>query len=98
MTVEQSTDASFSVPLTWKSIDWPRVEQNVRRLQMRIAKAIKASKYRSARALQWMLTHSRSARLLAVRRVTTNAGAKTPGIDNDGVNQGALPPAGAGTQ
>ncbi len=83
MTVEQSTDASFITPLTWESIDWPKVEQNVRRLQMRIAKAIKASKHRSVKALQWMLTHSRSARLLAVRRVTTNAGAKTPGIDNE---------------
>jgi len=83
MTVEQSTDASFNTPLTWESIDWAKVEQNVRLLQMRIAKAIKASKHRSVKALQWMLTHSCSARLLAVRRVTTNAGAKTPGIDNE---------------
>ena len=41
MTVEQSTDASFNEPLTWKAIDWPTVEQNVRRLQLRIAKATK---------------------------------------------------------
>ena len=82
MTVEQSTDASFITPLTWESIDWPKVEQNVRRLQMRIAKAVKTGRHRSVKALQWMLTHSRSARLLAVRRVTTNAGAKTPGVDN----------------
>jgi RNA-directed DNA polymerase len=32
--------------------------------------------------LQWLLTHSRAAKLLAVRRVTTNRGAKTPGVDN----------------
>jgi RNA-directed DNA polymerase len=32
--------------------------------------------------LQWVLTHSRSAKLLAVHRVTTNRGAKTPGVDN----------------
>ncbi len=83
MTVEQSTDASFNTPLTWESIDWSKVEQNVRRLQMRIAKAIKTGRNRSVKALQWMLTHSRSARLLAVRRVTTNAGAKTPGVDNE---------------
>src|SRR6267154_2456314 len=83
MTVEQSTDASLNTPLTWESIDWPKVEQNVRRLQMRIAKAVKNGRHRSRKALQWMLTHSRSARLLAVRRVTTNAGAKTPGVDNE---------------
>src|SRR5215468_2254947 len=82
MTVEQSTDASFDKPLTWKTIHWPKVEQNVRRLQLRIAKAVTEGRQRSARVLQWMLTHSRSAKLLAVRRVTTNAGAKTPGVDN----------------
>lgn len=49
---------------------------------MRIAKAVREGKHRSVKALQWMLTHSRSAKLLAVRRVTTNAGAKTPGVDN----------------
>ncbi len=32
--------------------------------------------------MQWLLTHSRAAKLLAVRRVTTNQGAKTPGVDN----------------
>jgi len=83
MTVEQSTDASFtSLPQTWKTIDWSHVEQEVRGLQMRIAKATQAGKHRKAQALQWLLTHSRYAKLLAVRRVTTNRGAKTPGVDN----------------
>ena len=83
MTVERSTDASSTPPpLTWKTIDWPRVRQEVRRLQMRIAKATQAGQGRKAQALQWVLTHSRSAKLLAVHRVTTNRGAKTPGVDN----------------
>jgi len=83
MTVEQSTDASQASPkFTWKTIDWPRVRQEVRQLQMRIAKATQAGQYRKAQALQWVLTHSRSAKLLAVYRVTTNRGAKTPGVDN----------------
>ena len=76
-------DASFTPPpLTWKALDWPRVRQEVRRLQMRIAKATQAGQHRKAQALQWVLTHSRSAKLLAVHRVTTNRGAKTPGVDN----------------
>src|SRR6202030_837123 len=54
----------------------------VRRLQVRIAKAFKKGNYRGASALQWLLTHSRAAKLLAVRRVTTNRGTKTPGVDN----------------
>ena len=84
MTVAQSTDASFtsSVLPTWKAIDWSLVGQEVRRLQMRIAKAIQAGRHRRAQALQWLLTHSRAAKLLAVHRVTTNRGAKTPGVDN----------------
>jgi RNA-directed DNA polymerase len=83
MTVEPSTDASSTPPpLTWKTIDWSRVRQEVRRLQMRIAKATQAGQRRKAQALQWVLTHSRSAKLLAVHRVTTNRGAKTPGVDN----------------
>jgi len=49
---------------------------------MRIAKATQAGQHRKAQALQWVLTHSRSAKLLAVHRVTTNRGAKTPGVDN----------------
>ncbi len=82
MTVEQSTDASFDRPKDWDSIDWSTAQKLVRRLQVRIAKAIQAGKHRTVKALQWLLTHSRSAKLLAVRRVTTNRGAKTPGVDN----------------
>jgi RNA-directed DNA polymerase len=82
MTVERSTDASSTPPpLTWKTMNWPRIRQAVRRLQMRIAQATQAGQHRKAQALQWVLTHSRSAKLLAVHRVTTNRGAKTPGVD-----------------
>jgi RNA-directed DNA polymerase len=83
MTVAQTTDASFTTPpLTWQAIGWPSVRQAVRRLQMRIAKATQAGHHRKAQALQWLLTHSRMAKCLAVHRVTTNRGAKTPGVDN----------------
>jgi RNA-directed DNA polymerase len=76
-------DASFtSAAVTWKTIDWSHVRQEVRRLQMRIAKATQAGRHRRAQALQWLLTHSRSAKLLAVHKVTTNRGARTPGVDN----------------
>jgi RNA-directed DNA polymerase len=48
---------------------------------MRIAKAIKEKHYGKARALQWILTHSYSAKLMAIKRVTSNKGARTPGVD-----------------
>jgi RNA-directed DNA polymerase len=48
---------------------------------LRIAKAIKLGRYGRAKALQWLLTHSFYAKLLAVKRVTQNKGRNTPGID-----------------
>jgi RNA-directed DNA polymerase len=65
----------------WKAIDWKTVENQVSRLQLRIAKAIKIGRYAKARALQWLLTHSFFAKLLAVKRVTQNTGKRTPGVD-----------------
>jgi RNA-directed DNA polymerase len=65
----------------WKTIDWSTVEYEVKRLQLRIAKAIKIGRYGKAKALQWLLTHSFYAKLLAVKRVTQNNGKRTPGID-----------------
>ncbi len=82
MTTPLGVDAPFDPPRKWKAINWTALRQQVRRLQMRIAKAIKNGQYRRASALQWLLTHSRAAKLLAVHWVTTNRGAKTPGVDN----------------
>lgn len=76
--------ATAGAPLTkirWKTIIWSTVESEVRRLQLRIAKAIKIGRYAKAKALQWILSHSFYAKLLAVKRVTQNTGKRTPGID-----------------
>ena len=76
-----SVGASSTPSQDWKSLPWDKIRQRVRRLQMRIAKAIKEKRYGKAKALQWILTHSHSAKLLAIQRVTTNKGARTPGVD-----------------
>ncbi len=65
----------------WKAINWTTMEQHVLKLQMRIAKATREGKCGKAKALQWILTHSKAAKLLAVKRVSQNKGSKTPGID-----------------
>ena len=62
-------------------IDWGTVELKVKMLQMRIAKAAKARNMRKVRSLQWLLAHSFYAKLLAVKRVTTNKGRRTCGVD-----------------
>jgi len=67
--------------LDWQSIDWPAMERAVRRLQVRIAKAVREKRWGKVRALQRILTQSLPAKRLAVRRVTTNRGKRTPGID-----------------
>lgn len=65
----------------WNQVNWQQAQSQVHRLQMRIAKAVQQEKWGKVKALQWLLTHSRHAKLLAVKRVSSNAGAKTSGID-----------------
>src|SRR5438067_8228868 len=67
--------------LDWHAIDWPAVHRNVRRLQARIVKAVREGKWHKVKALVYLLTHSFSGRALAVLRVVSNSGAKSPGVD-----------------
>ncbi len=66
---------------TWDSIDWKIIKAEVYRLQIRIAKAVSEGRHSKVKSLQWLLTHSFHAKLLAVKRVVQNRGGKTPGID-----------------
>ncbi|MBK2046043.1 group II intron reverse transcriptase/maturase [Allofrancisella guangzhouensis] len=81
MTATSLTGAALAKD-QWSSINWKPIESHVCRLQMRIAKATRERRYGKAKALQWLLTHSNSAKLLAVRKVTSNKGHKTAGVDN----------------
>jgi RNA-directed DNA polymerase len=65
----------------WESIDWSKVEYQVNRLQTRIAKATTNGDRNNAKRLQYLLTHSFSAKAYAVRKVTTNKGKNTSGVD-----------------
>ena len=66
---------------SWTSIDWNKAEETVKKLQARIVKAQKEGRHNKVKALQWMLTHSFYAKALAVKRVTSNKGKKTSGVD-----------------
>ena len=72
------TDQTIS---SWESIDWTKCELEVRKLQARIVKAQKEGRYGKVKALQWLLTHSFAAKALAVKRVTSNKGKNTSGVD-----------------
>ncbi|MDD2099289.1 group II intron reverse transcriptase/maturase [Pseudomonas putida] len=78
---QMAVSALSGTPQQWHDIDWCRVQRNVRAMQVRIAKACREGKWRRVKALQRMLTRSRSARYLAVRRVTENQGKRTAGVD-----------------
>ena len=69
--------------IDWASLNWRKLEGNVRRLQTRIVQAIQAGRWGKVKALQRLLTHSFSAKALAVRRVTENKGKRTPGVDGE---------------
>jgi len=65
----------------WHTIEWTRAHRIVRRLQARIVQATQAGRWNKVKALQHLLTHSYSGKVVAVRRVTENHGKNTPGVD-----------------
>ena len=83
MTTVQAVGAVSRDAAEWHAINWQAINRNVRRLQVRIVQATKASRWGKVQALQRLLTHSYSGKVLAVRRVTENNGKKTPGVDKE---------------
>lgn len=66
----------------WKTIPWREIEKNVFKLQKRIYQASSSGNVKLVHKLQRLLLKSRSAKLLAIRRVTQdNRGRKTAGVD-----------------
>ena len=65
----------------WHSIKWRKVWRTVRRLQARIVKAVREGRWNKVQALAYLLTHSYSGRALAILRVVSNSGARTPVVD-----------------
>ena len=66
----------------WKDIPWRKIERDVFKLQKRIYQASRRGNVKAVHRLQRLLLKSRSAKCLAVRRVTQdNHGKRTAGID-----------------
>lgn len=81
MNVDKKTCATTDPSFAWKSIDWKKCEAQVKKLQERIVKARKEGRRGKVKSLQWILTHSFAAKAIAVKRVITNEGKKTAGVD-----------------
>src|SRR5260370_38678520 len=78
MTTVQTVGAISTEAAEWLAIDWPSVYRNVRRLQVRIVKAVKEHRGNKLKALKRLLTHSYTAKVPAVQRGTEHHGKKTP--------------------
>ena len=80
-TMSNVVGAASHQEIDWLSIKWDTAHRLVRRLQVRIAKAVSEGRWNKAKALQRLLTHSFYGKAVAVKRVTENHGKKTPGVD-----------------
>ena len=65
----------------WNTIDWDRCERRVKKLQASLVKAQKEKRYAKVKSLQRILVTSFAAKALAVKRVTSNKGKRTAGVD-----------------
>lgn len=65
----------------WEALEWTTIKAHVFRLQVRIAKAEREGRRGKVKALQRLLTSSFYGKTLAIKRVTSGPGSKTPGID-----------------
>src|SRR5467141_3392653 len=83
MTTAKAVGAVSREAAEWYAINWQTTNRNVRRLQVRIVQATKEGMWGKVQALQRLLTHSKSGKVLAVRRVTENTGKKTSGVDGE---------------
>jgi len=72
---------TYTLTVQWDFIDWKQVQKDVNRLQTRIAKATVTGDMNKVKRLQYLLTHSFYAKAFAVKKVTSNKGKNTSGVD-----------------
>jgi RNA-directed DNA polymerase len=66
----------------WETLPWRKIQRNVFKVQKRIYQASQRDDVKTVREFQRLLMNSRSAKLLAVRKVTQdNRGKGTAGVD-----------------
>jgi RNA-directed DNA polymerase len=65
----------------WHNIDWNKAEAKVRDIQEQIVAAIANKDLKEVYKLQWILIRKPEAQALAIRKVVTNEGGSTAGVD-----------------
>lgn len=79
--VSRKSDVRVGSELDWNQINWQQAQDTVTRLQARIVKAQQEGRYGKVKSLTRILTHSFAAKALAVKKVSSNKGSQTPGVD-----------------
>lgn len=72
--VSERLSDSRLLAMQWKTINWKKAEQEVNRLQARIAKAVQRKKWNLAKRLQYLQVHSFYVKALTVRRQMEKGG------------------------
>ena len=67
----------------WEQFDWKQAEKRINGLQTRITKATLNKDWNLVKRLQYLLVNSLSGKILAVKKVTSNKGKRTAGIDGE---------------
>jgi len=86
--IQQVRDGNYAVhgnqrpAESWLNFNHKKAKKDVHKLQQKIYQATRDKDFRKVTRLQKLLVKSLSARYLAVRRVTTNKGGLTPGVDD----------------
>ena len=75
-------DGRMGLKNVWDLLNWDKHRQIVSRIQTRIVKAVRSGLKQTVRSLQRLLSNSLSAKLIAIKRVISNSGKRTPGVDN----------------
>jgi len=81
--IASNTENLEDIPDKWKTIDWEKAEAYISRMQYRISKAQMNGKINLVKRIQYLLVNSFYAKALAVKRVTSNKGKHTAGIDGE---------------
>lgn len=71
----------MKVCLKFKDIDWKIARRAVREMQDELVRAFRLGNKELVTKIQFKIVRSFGARALAVKRVSSNTGGKTPGID-----------------
>jgi len=74
--------SAVSPRIDWKTIEWKKVNEYVKKLRQRIYRAVQLGQHRKVRKLQRLMTRSKANLLSSIRKVTQeNKGKRTAGID-----------------